>query len=657
MRIDSMQKIHIVSGISGIDYLTNQENYIYSGVIDQNGEIPSQQTLALDSQDHPHIAYRDRLTQALKYTVFNGVAWNSATIDSESEVTEVALTLDRNEHAHIIYHDRRSHTLRYAFQSGDTWLFDSVPSGDIVQAQFAMILDAANRLHLVFYDAATQGPLRYALRQNGVWQSETLQDQPGVGGSPSLAVDSANQVHLTFDDASQCALVMMSQSVEGWQSQVVDQVTTTQCQFQSSLQLDSAGRMHIAYRTGSNTGLKYALVQDGSIQTNVVDASGNVGDWPSIALVSATNTPYILYLNEGHTSLMLATPSTPNWDITSLFWLYDLDQSSGFALDHNDRPYLAYSLHEYGDLWLTKSSGDSWQSELVDFFGLIGYMPRLKLDSSGQPHLCYLDLNSKNLKYAFYDGLAWHVTTVDQIGPVSLDYDQPNDLALDSLDQVHLAYYDTTKQTMKYAKQAGDGWAIETISAAGPNSRDASIAIDSQDRPHLAFIAADRYIRYAHFDGQNWQIEALTTTAQEYAHDHVSLFIDSQNQPHLAYYSQFSETSGFVWYLRYAEYDGLTWHYTAVDKLVSLDRGLRPQTSLFLDQGDLPHIAYQTYDSGKGTRVKYAFFNGKTWMMEYFPNLTSTPTIWLDSADLPHIAYAQSGSNSEHSIMRAWVPK
>jgi len=81
----------------------------------------------------------------------------------------------------------------------------------------------------------------------------------------------------------------------------------------------------------------------------------------------------------------------------------------------------------------------------------VGAYTSLALDASDRPHISYYydDATNADLKYAWYDGSAWHLETADSAGNVGAD----TSLALDASDRPHISYYDATNADLKYALQ------------------------------------------------------------------------------------------------------------------------------------------------------------------------------------------------------------
>ena len=115
-------------------------------------------------------------------------------------------------------------------------------------------------------------------------------------------------------------------------------------------------------------------------------------------------------------------------------------------------------------LFILGNTLEAWYTETVDSAGNVGGDggggDSLALDSSENPHISYYNSSYGVLKYAWYDG-SWHLETVDNAGYVG----SFTSLALDSSGNPHISYYDNTNQDLKYAWYDGT-WHIETVDSA-----------------------------------------------------------------------------------------------------------------------------------------------------------------------------------------------
>jgi hypothetical protein len=137
--------------------------------------------------------------------------------------------------------------------------------------------------------------------------------------------------------------------------------------------------------------------------------------------------------------------------------------------------------------WRDNTTG--WQTEIVDEGdGSIGQWTSLELDKLDQPHISYYDFGYSRLKYAWREGATWHTEVVDDPPGPYEDVGRETSLALDGANRPHIAYYDAENDKLKYAWREGMTWHIETLFYLGWASGFInSLAVDSTDRPHVCY--------------------------------------------------------------------------------------------------------------------------------------------------------------------------
>ena len=92
-------------------------------------------------------------------------------------------------------------------------------------------------------------------------------------------------------------------------------------------------------------------------------------------------------------------------------------------MDTANHPHIAFG----GDhLYYSYHNGTNWSFEVVDPSVGVGLFTSLALDNSNRPHISYYDTIHGALKYAYYNGADWIITTLDQYA-VSGE-DDPNSL-------------------------------------------------------------------------------------------------------------------------------------------------------------------------------------------------------------------------------------
>jgi hypothetical protein len=109
------------------------------------------------------------------------------------------------------------------------------------------------------------------------------------------------------------------------------------------------------------------------------------------------------------------------------------------------------------------------------------------LDSSGKSHISYQDYSNGSLKYASQTGAAWSIQVVDSSPGVGAY----SSLALDSNDYPHISYQDGSDPLvypgLGYAEWNGTAWNTAIISS-GAVGFYTSLALDSAGNPHISYM-------------------------------------------------------------------------------------------------------------------------------------------------------------------------
>ncbi len=304
------------------------------------------------------------------------------------------------------------------------------------------------------------------------------------------------------------------------------------------------------------------------------------------------------------------------------------------ALDSFGWPHIGY----ISDDGTTRSVRHAWKNragwhvEIADSGLADGTsFSSLVLDAQNRPHLSYVDKDPAQpdsaLKYVFWDGSAWQVEVVGIIH----GWPGYTSIAVDSTGQPHIAYYDLDRGRLLYASRtAGGTWSTETVDDLGDVGAWPSLALDAQDRPHISYYDPFWYftrLKYAVYDGSAWQIEAVDSYGDVGAMS--SLALDPFGNPHIAYVGN----SEYILY--YASLNGLGWLTETVTNHVA-------QPTLALDRAGRPHISYVYRTDTNNYYVEYTYDDGARWETERIQTeATSSPdtSLALDDAGLPHLSY------------------
>jgi len=226
-----------------------------------------------------------------------------------------------------------------------------------------------------------------------------------------------------------------------------------------------------------------------------------------------------------------------------------------------------------------------------------------------------------------------------------------NSLALDGDGYPHISYYGYVNGTMgvRYAKWTGSSWDIKKVDTATTDAC-ISMGVDGNGYPHISYVRYDtgHRLMYTKWDGSKW-CRADGTAGNEVIDSGCnslfnSIAIDSNNRPHIAYYDS---SNNYLKYTRWKDgawrhADGITVSTETVDNSGSCGNYAR----MALDGSDQPHIVY--YDWSGSDHVKYVKWTGSWSTRERLPD---SPVDGLSNAiDIDSNGYAHIFSNRDTQI-------
>jgi hypothetical protein len=301
------------------------------------------------------------------------------------------------------------------------------------------------------------------------------------------------------------------------------------------------------------------------------------------------------------------------------------------ALDGDGHPHIAYG----GDyLYYAWHDGTAWHLETVDNAGGVGQYASLALDGSGNPHISYHDRIKYTLKYAYRDGTGWHIETVDSTGG------RYTSLVLDDSSNPHISYQHGyyTEISINYAYRDWAGWHFQTVDGWG---RYSSLALDSFGNPHLSYYDwLDDDLKYATWAGSEW----VRQTVDRDGGGPSSLAVDGFGNPHISYYDH-ADTN-----LKYVHWTGSKWARQTVDS----GGDVGEYTSLALDGSGNPHVSYYDWFNDD---LKYATWTGSEWVSQTVDSAGAVgkyTSLAVDSSSTPHISY-YSGIESGDLKYAIWT--
>lgn len=315
-----------------------------------------------------------------------------------------------------------------------------------------------------------------------------------------------------------------------------------------AIQIDPAGVVHVAYY---RNGLYYATLTAGEAWAiSTVDSTANSGKFPSLAFDSA-GTPHISYYDASN-HLKYARLNGSTWVTVIVDQAADVGQYSSIVVDSSGNPHIAYYDATNKRIKYVSYNGTAWITPvIIETNSCGGYDSiSLALTSQGWPRFSYHDncSNTDNLKFAWWDGFNWSVSSIDNNGDVG-DY---SSLVLDADDFPRISYmFDSNygappTDDLRYIRWTGTGWTpIQAVDSVGDVGGYTSIAIGTDGFVHIAYFDyLNGNLKYARYTGSSWEVKTIDSSGN--VGYYATLTLDSNNLPHIAYYDDTAKDLKYI---------------------------------------------------------------------------------------------------------------
>ncbi len=244
--------------------------------------------------------------------------------------------------------------------------------------------------------------------------------------------------------------------------------------------------------------------------------------------------------------------------------------------------------------------------------------------------------------YNYCWGTVWERQAADSSGS---DLGEYCDLALDSQDNPHIAYYDWVFLDLRYAYYENGAWHIEIVDSVGKTGKYCSIALDAQNRPHISYwldyLGDYPSLGYAVRTDTGWAKTIVDTgrdTTYEVDDVFTGIVINSQGYPEISYARRYPSQ------IMYAYQDASGWHKVPIHQLFGTDF-----TKIRLSSQGHPVIGFSEYFYSSGVEVlKAAYLNpaDSTWNIVTVPDsgriLGYNMDFDLDSQDRSYFIYTKN---------------
>ena len=350
----------------------------------------------------------------------------------------------------------------------------------------------------------------------------------------------------------------------------------------------------------------------GAVPSTVIDSIGDIGEFSSIA-IDSYGFKHISYFDATNIDIKYATDKTGSWVTISIDTSGNVGSSTSIAIDSNDAVHISYyDATNTGLKYATCSSGctttSNWNIVSVDTTGNVGWWTSIAVNSNNAVHISYYDSTNDDLKYATCASScsstsSWSKVTVDSSGDVG----KYSSVAIDSNDAVHISYRDSTNDDLKYATcssscSSASSWTTSTIDSVGNVGSRTSIAIDSNDALHISYHdITNGDLKYATDQSGSWAnttVDSVGTVGQ-----YTSIAIDSNDVVHISYYDATNKDLKYATNMQSSIVSGVG----GVIKFVDRDAEVGRYSSIAVDSSGDVHISYYGATNGD---LKYATLEG-----------------------------------------------
>lgn len=315
------------------------------------------------------------------------------------------------------------------------------------------------------------------------------------------------------------------------------------------------------------------------------------------------------------------------WKIEEMSGEFDSITGTSIKIDDGGNVHVFFGRDGlFYSIW----NGESWSTEKVDS-GAIQWVS-FDFDSNNLPHVAYHDQSTIGiLRYAYHDGTSWIKQTIDDEGHAGW---APS-LAIDSNDRPHISYCAFTNKDLKYMHWNGNEWQSSIVDEIDDVGRYSSIALDNNDKPSISYYnRTSSNLKFASLTDIGWINETIDD--MDYVGEYPSLKFDSNGNPHISYWGRSQGNPNSQGHLKYAYIENDIW----MNLTLNNSDYVGGYTSLALDSMNHPHIGYKM----SGLKVVYTYFDGINWQSRIVEDghdgLGNHLSLTLNKFDRPYMSYS-----------------
>jgi hypothetical protein len=312
-----------------------------------------------------------------------------------------------------------------------------------------------------------------------------------------------------------------------------------------------------------------------------VEVGTDTGYDPAIA-ATTSGEPRIVFFNNTEDVLKRAASSDrENWTTTVI----GPGEEPKIAVDASGASHIGYE--KSGKVRYADSNGGAWQLESVaDASG-----SDIAVDSSGGKHI--VDKNGSGIHYTS-SGASWTTALVDGADTARTA------IAVDAQGNPHIVY---RAGGVKYAYHDGIQWHVETISTNQKDYADVSIAVDASGTPHVAFVSSTNSSGSFGYTVREGSIGKNKGSAS--GGFNAALALDADGEPHVVHDWDLlyrPSAGSFTHHLKYSRWEDGSFKS---DNTAPITYGYYFDPAITVDAAGNAHVAYTGPKRSAKRRLTY----------------------------------------------------
>ena len=450
--------------------------------------IESRAVMAIDGAGRIFIVAIDG-ERAILFTRDLGGLWQSTPLPLPDGVGELSITLEGDGRPIVVagYGLFQDMSVFYVARQGlSGWSAEAVDTVTPAGGPLQVALDGAGQ-PVVLYSQADFTELWMARQTAAGWRHERITTGCSIVDK-SLAIDAAGHIHIAYSDHCDRHLTYIREGANGWES-----VKVADDGIFPSLALDAGGRPHIVYKDNEG-GQLYAKLDTGYWDVSPVQAGENAGMYNTLVIDEA-GTAHVASLNG---DLFYATNPAGTWQVSPVARNFRVGNHKAIGLDSNDTPIVLYDIDQAGELWWGTGQGDEWMTGLLADVAVDEL--EVAVDSQDTPHIAYVDREADRLVAGRRQNETWVLETIGAGG-----YDLSLAVGSDNRPQITLV---TDSGVIYYTRESGE-WVSEPVGSLSQSSYGAYLALDKQNRPHIAGMVNGEVLHIVRVAPGQWTEESL----------------------------------------------------------------------------------------------------------------------------------------------------